>query len=181
MSSSANPLRDTLLTQLETAWALARYHLDGLTTEECLALPARVGLQVTQRPDGVWRGTWPESEQYSIGPASIAWLTWHLGAWWSMVQNHSFGDATLKMDDVNWPGSAEGVRTWLGALHDEWRSSVSSVSDAELGASERSRWPLQARPFADVVAWANLELMKNAAEIGYARFVLGAAAERARE
>lgn len=28
------------------------------------------------------------------------------------------------------------------------------------------------RPFGDIVAWVNLELMKNAAELGYARFVL---------
>ena len=27
------------------------------------------------------------------------------------------------------------------------------------------------RPLGDVVAWVNLELMKNAAEIGYARFL----------
>ena len=37
--------------------------------------------------------------------------------------------------------------------------------------SERTRWPFQGRPFGDVVAWANVELTKNAAEIGYARFL----------
>lgn len=73
-----------------------------------------------------------------------------------------------------WPGSAEAAVTWLSRLHDEWRAAVQSLTDAELLSSERSRWPLTEIPFADIVAWANLELMKNAAEIGYARFVLGA-------
>lgn len=176
MTTPQNPLRDTLVTQFDTAWALARYHLETLSTEECLARPGPVGLQLERGTDGLWRGVLPQSESYTIGPPSIAWLTWHLGAWWSMVQNHSFGDATLTMDHVIWPGNAEAVRTWLDALHDEWRGSVLRLSDADLHATERSRWPLTGRPFADIVAWANLELMKNAAEVGYARFVLGASA-----
>jgi hypothetical protein len=34
--------------------------------------------------------------------------------------------------------------------------------------------PDTTRPFRDVAAWLNLELMKNAAEIGYARFLYAA-------
>lgn len=37
-----------------------------------------------------------------------------------------------------------------------------------------TRWPFKDRPFADVVAWLNIELAKNAAEIGYARFLYAA-------
>lgn len=59
-----------LLRQLETAWALTTYHLDGLTTDEC-----------------VWR-------------SAIAWLTSHLGFRWSMVLDHSFGGATLTREQV---------------------------------------------------------------------------------
>jgi hypothetical protein len=39
------------------------------------------------------------------------------------------------------------------------------------GAAERTRWPVRDRPFGDVIAWANVELTENAAEIGYARFL----------
>jgi hypothetical protein len=35
--------RGYLLRQFDTAWKLARHHLDGLTTEECLWRPARPG------------------------------------------------------------------------------------------------------------------------------------------
>ncbi|SEM88063.1 DinB superfamily protein [Stigmatella aurantiaca] len=168
----ANPLKDTLLGQLETAWALTRYHLEGLTTEECLRRPAQVGLHVNRGADGHWRADWPEHEGYSLGPASIAWLTWHLGFWWSMVQNHSFGDASLQQQQVSWPGTAEEVRAWLTRLHAGWRTSVDQLGDEDLRSTGRTRWPLKDRPFADIVAWVNLELMKNAAEIGYARFVL---------
>ena len=80
--------RDTLLRQFDTAWKLMSYHLDGLTTDECLWRPARKGLHVAQGADGVWRADWPEHEGYDLGPPSIAWITWHVGFWWSMALDH---------------------------------------------------------------------------------------------
>jgi hypothetical protein len=53
-------------------------------------------------------------------------------------------------------------------------SSPHPLARAAMAPSSRTRWPLQDRPFAEIVAWVNLELMKNAAELGYARFVLAA-------
>ncbi|QDE66984.1 MULTISPECIES: DinB family protein [Myxococcus] len=171
----SNPLRDTLLGQLDIAWALTLYHLDGLTTEDCLRRPASVGLHVQQGPDGKWHAEWPEHEGYDLGPASVAWLTWHLGFWWSMVHNHSFGDATLTREQVEWPGTADAVRDLISRRYTEWRAAIEQLSDDDLRSTERTRWPLQGKPFGDIVAWASLELMKNAAEIGYARFVLAVA------
>ena len=45
------------------------------------------------------------------------------------------------------------------------------VRDDDLRSVQRTRWPFQDRPFGDVIAWVNVELTKNAAEIGYARFL----------
>jgi hypothetical protein len=168
----SDPVKATLLTQLETAWALTCYHLEGLTTEECLRRPGRVGLHVERDADGRWRAQWPEHEGYHLGPASIGWITWHLGFWWSMVLDHSFGDATLTREAVTWPGDADEVRAHLARLHSEWRAAIERLDDTDLRSPERTRWPLQGKPFGDIVAWVNLELMKNAAELGYARFVL---------
>ena len=165
-----NTPRDVLLQQLDTAWNLARLHLEGLSTEECLWRPASVGLHVRKTTAG-WRAEWPEHEGYSLGPPSIAWLTWHVGFWWSMVLDHSFGSGQLTRDHVIWPGSAEAVREWLTALAGQWRAGLERSTAAELRSPERARWPFASRPFGDVVAWVNIELMKNAAEIGYARFL----------
>ncbi|MCY1083668.1 DinB family protein [Archangium lansingense] len=167
----ANDARDYLLRQFETAWALTQYHLEGLTTEECLWRPAHKGLHVHKEPEGRWRADWPESEGYDIGPSSIAWLSWHFGFWWSMVLDHSFGDATLSRENVVWPGTADGVREWLGRLQGQWRAKLEQLTDEDLRSTQRTRWPFQDRPFGDVVAWANVELTKNAAELGYARFL----------
>jgi hypothetical protein len=72
---------------------------------------------------------------------------------------------------VLWPGDAEGVRRWLGELRQRWLQAIEQLSDEDVRSSKRTRWPFQDRPFGDILAWANVELMKNAAEIGYARFL----------
>ena len=163
--------RDYLVRQLETVWQLTSYHLDGLTTEECLWRPARAGLHVQPDADGAWRAEWPEHEGYDLGPPSIAWLTWHLGFWWSMALDHSFGAGTLASEHVTWPGTADGVRQWIGGLNQRWHAALEQLTDDDLRSPARTRWPFRDWPFGDVVAWANVELTKNAAEIGYARFL----------
>lgn len=160
-----------LTRQFDTAWSLTAFHLRGLTAEECLWRPAAQGLHVHQDPDGRWRADWPTHEGFDLGPSSIAWLTWHLGFWWSMVLDHSFGDAVLSREKVMWPGTADDVREWLGQLQARWRMVLEQVTDEDLRSAQRTRWPFQDRPFGDVIAWVNVELTKNAAEIGYARFL----------
>ncbi|AKT43500.1 DinB family protein [Chondromyces crocatus] len=169
----ANDVRDCLLRQLDIAWALTSYHLETLTTEECLWRPAHAGLHVTQLPEGTWRADWPDREGYDLGPSSIAWLTWHLGFWWSMVLDHSFGEGKLAREDILWPGNADDLRAWIGRLQSRWREAIEPLTDDDLRSPDRTRWPFQERPFADVIAWASVELTKSAAEIGYARFLHG--------
>ena len=73
-----------------------------------------------------------------------------------------------------WPGTAEHVRDTVEKLRREWREQLDRLDDDDLRSTQRTRWPFRDRPFGDVVAWANIELMKNAAEIGYARFLFAA-------
>lgn len=172
--------RDVLIGQFETAWKLTAFHLDGLTTQECLWRPAREGLHVRQGADGGWRADWPDRETYDIGPPSIAWLTWHLGFWWSMALEHALGDATLSREEVLWPGDALAVRAQIEGLQRRWRAVLDEVTEDDLSSAARVRRPFRDRPFGDLVAWVNLELTKNAAEIGYARFLYAARDERRR-
>jgi hypothetical protein len=161
----------SLLRQFDTAWKLTSYHLDGLTTEECFWRPARVGLHVHQAPGGTWRADWPDREGYDIGPPSIAWISWHMCFWWSMALNHAFGDGSLARENVLWPGSAAAVSDEITRLQGEWRAALLPLSRDDLRSTQRTRWPFQDRPFADLIAWANIELTKNASELGYARFL----------
>jgi hypothetical protein len=164
-------IRDVLIRQLDLAWQLAWFHLESVTTTECLWRPAATGLHVHAGPDGRWNADWPDHERYDLGPASIGWLTWHLGFWWSMALDHNFGTRSLSRERVAWPGDADGVRRWILGLHDQWSAHLTDMTDTALSASPDVRWPFEQRAMADLMAWANIELAKSAAEIGYARFL----------
>ena len=168
-------LRETLLRQHDVAWKLASHHLEGLTTAECLWRPAGRGLHVRAAADGTWIAEWPEHEGYHLGPPSIAWVTWHIGWWWSMVLDHSFGERRLAREHVLWPGSAAATRAWLRSLQTRWQMALADPA-LDLASTAHTHWPYRERPFADVAAWVNVELTKNAAEIGLLRFLHAAQA-----
>lgn len=47
---------------------------------------------------------------------------------------------------------------------------MSELSDEEFLSNEQTQWPFTDKPFHELAAWLNIELMKNAAEVGYYRF-----------
>lgn len=165
------PLREVLSAQLDIAWALAAHHLEGLTTAECLWRPSPRCLHVARDAGGAWRADWPEHEGYDIGPPSIAWTTWHIGFWWTKALRHLEGDPSLTKEDVVWPGSADAVRSELRGLHDRWRERLGMFTEAQLHLRDAASWPLPTSTPAMTAAWLNVELMKNAAEIGMVRFL----------
>jgi hypothetical protein len=63
------------------------------------------------------------------------------------------------------------VRARIGVLQSEWVKALDGLSDDDYRSTARTRWPIQDREFSDLAGWLNVELMKNAAEIGYARFL----------
>jgi hypothetical protein len=169
-NNSADNIRNLLNFQFDISWQLFEYNINGIDNEECLWKPREKGLHI-HNEDGTWRADWPDSESYDIGPASIAWLTWHIIFWWSMVFDYSFGNGTLTHEEVQWPGNITAVRERINNLRDKWRTLLEELSEDELRSSKRTHWPFGDKPFYELAAWLNLELMKNASEIGYCRFL----------
>lgn len=168
--NSMDSVRNALIFQFDISWQLLEFHLNGLGDEECLWKPCSKGLHVINK-QGIWSTDWPETESYDIGPASIAWLTWHITFWWSMVFDYSFGKGTLEREDIQWSGSTIAVKEKIIKLRDEWKTILTTISDEEFLSCKRTKWPFEDKPFYELAAWLNLELMKNAAEIGYCRFL----------
>ncbi len=168
--NSTDSVRDMLMFQLDISWKLLELHLTDLDNGECLWKPGPRGLHVVNE-SGIWRADWPDTEAYDMGLPSIAWLTWHITFWWSMVFDHSFGSGTLTRENVYWPGDMKAVREKMIELHDKWKTVLGTLPDEELLSCERTKWPFQDTPFYQLAAWLNLELMKNAAEIGHCRFL----------
>lgn len=174
MENTDTPVRTLLQSQFAIAWSLLDYHLTDLDDTEALwVLNDKTGLQVHQR-GSVWHADWPETEAYTIGPASIAWTTWHIIFWWSMAYDYSFGEGTLQREDVLWPGSIKEAIAAIHAIHDKWLEALQAMPDEELFTTKRAQWPFTDKPFYEVIAWLTVELTKNAAEIGSGRFLYAA-------
>lgn len=164
-------VRDVLLKQFDIAWSLMAYHLDELTTQECLWKPAARCLHVVERKPGSWHAQWPEHERYDIGPPTIAWTTWHICYWWSKTLEHVEGRSATVSPDLEWAGSANGVRLRIDELRQKWRAILENSSETQWEESRPDGWPLPNSDLQTIAAWLNVELMKNAAELGMIRFL----------
>ncbi|MED4957793.1 DinB family protein [Paenibacillus sp. FSL R5-0527] len=170
LQHSANAIQSALHFQYQISSQMLDIHLTGLTDDEYFWRPASTGLHFVNE-SGYLRADWPEFEGYEIGPASITWLTWHIIFWWSMVLDHSFGDGTLTRENIPCPGSAKEANDKILQLKKQWEAATDRLSNDEWHTDDRTKWPFSGKPFYELSAWLNLELMKNAAEIGYCRFL----------
>lgn len=157
------PHLDLLRRQFDLTWALFEYHLERLTPEDHLWEPASLVWTVR---DGV--PDWAEAEPDPVPVPTVAWVSWHIGWWWSVAIDHVTGRPPRERADVVWPGPAS-VAGWLRGLRDEWLELLPALDPA---APSAFPWP--DGTVGDTVAWVNAELMKNVAEIGQLRLLRAA-------
>ncbi|MDX3660436.1 DinB family protein [Streptomyces sp. ID05-26A] len=153
---------DLLRWQFEMTWSLFEYHLDLLEPEDIGWEPGSAHVFTMRHNGTTWERDWPTPEQESAGVATIAWLTWHIGWWWTAAIDHV---REQEPREVTWPGPEKAIG-WLRRLKDEW---LETVDGADLDAATTFPWPDGALTVAHTVAWVNAELMKNVAEIGQLR------------
>ena len=163
-------MKDEILFQLNIAWELFLYHCKDLSEKEAMWCKTASGLQI-QNVDGEWVSDWPDTEEYRIGPSSIAWTLWHILYWWKSTLSASKKNQIIEKEDVKWLGSVDLVIKEIEHCHDEWVDFIGSLSDHELQSTDLCRWPFENQSMCSLALWLNVELMKNAAEIGAARFL----------
>lgn len=157
-------VRRVLLDQLEVAAALLDFHLEHLVDEDLHWQPAAVHWAVRD-VGGRWVPDWADEEPSPIPVPTVAWTTWHLGWWWTTALAHLRDEEAPGREDVLWPGDAASVVNWLRGIHQEWRGALAVCE--RLGAAAEFPWPPgSGRTVADLVAWAHVELTKNASELG---------------
>ncbi|QTR05950.1 DinB family protein [Saccharothrix algeriensis] len=150
--------------QFDLTWSLFEYHLERLAPEDHLWEP--VGSVWTIR-DGA--PDWAETEPEPVPVPTIAWVSWHVGWWWSVAIDHVLGRTPRHRAEVSWPGP-DRAADWLRGLRDEWTGLLPT-----LDLSAPSTFPWRDRTVGHTVAWVNAELMKNVSEIGQLRLLRVAA------
>ncbi|GAA1332042.1 DinB family protein [Catellatospora bangladeshensis] len=164
MHNHGVPDRDLLRWQFDLTWSLFEYHLERLAPEDHLWEP--VGSVWTIR-DGA--PDWAETEPEPVPVPTIAWVSWHVGWWWSVAIDHVLGRTPRHRAEVSWPGP-DRAADWLRGLRDEWTGLLPT-----LDLSAPSTFPWRDRTVGHTVAWVNAELMKNVSEIGQLRLLRVAA------
>ncbi|MFD9946789.1 DinB family protein [Nonomuraea sp. NPDC059023] len=167
---------ELLVHQLDIAWALFEYHLDGLDDEAALWEPATHSWNVRLGADGRWMADWADSEPDPVPAMSAGWVMWHMGYWWTTTLGHCFGDGAPEREEIVWPGGAAAAAEWLRGLKDAWREGLLGLTDAELDSGDKvAKLPWgQGQTMAGVAGWLIVELTKNVAEVGYVRILRAA-------
>lgn len=163
-------MKKEILFQLDIAWQLFEYHCHNLSEEEAMWCKTNQGLQI-RKVNGVWRADWPDTESYTIGPASISWIMWHIIYWWKKVLSASKENKIITKEDVIWPGSVKLAIDEIGKCHREWIKFVETLSEQELCSDKMCKWLFEGQNMYSLMLWLNVEFMKNVAEIGSDRFL----------
>ncbi|MEU6301604.1 DinB family protein [Streptomyces chartreusis] len=164
--------RDLLRWQFDLTWALFEYHLERLRPEDFLWEPGPVCWTVRPSGDGTWVPDWAETEPDPVPVPTIAWLSWHIGWWWTVTTDHLQGRPARERTDVTWPADGEATITWLRDLRTDWLTALDGLDPADLTATAPFPWPMDPQhTIAHMIGWVNAELMKNAAEIGQLRLL----------
>ena len=171
-------IRELVLGQFEVSWALFEYHLQRLTPDDLLWEPAALCWTVRPDPAGTWQADWSDDALDPIPVPTIGWLSWHVGWWWTTAIAHAQGVVPPERAAVRWPGDLAGTLHWMRVLRDEWTHVLEDADDSWLAKPIAFPWPPESgRSVADLFAWVNVELTKNAAEIGQLRLIRAAAPE----
>ncbi|WP_280399668.1 DinB family protein [Nocardia carnea] len=167
--------RDLLRWQFDLIWSLSQLHFEALTDDDSHWEPAGVIWTVHRGPDGRWRPDFADTEPDPVPATTIAWLTWHIGWWWSSAIAHAEGRPIPERTEVFWPGDTAAALTWLNELREHWLRVLDGCDDTELERATSYPWPAEAGlTVAHLAAWVNVELLKNATEIGQLRILRAA-------
>lgn len=172
---------EVLRWQFDLVWSLFELHLEQLQPDDFLWEPTDLCWTMHETGTGGWVPDWAEVEPEPIPVPTVGWLTWHIGWWWSVALDHARGDVPRDRADIAWPGPGQPTVDWLRALRDAWHQVLNQLDDTDLDAVSAFPWNADTElTMAHMIAWANAELMKNAAEVGQLRLLRAARRVRSR-
>ncbi|WP_444963639.1 DinB family protein [Nocardiopsis sp. M1B1] len=175
----SDPRRALLRWQFDFTWSLFEYHLERLEPGDLLWEPGPLCWTVRRDGEGRWVPDWADTEPDPVPVPTAAWVTWHIGWWWSTALDHLRGRVPREREEVRWPGPEEAA-DWLRGLRTQWLEVLEvleGLTGADLDAPAAFPWPPDSGLAVEhTAAWVNGELMKNVAELGQLRLLRAASA-----
>ncbi|WP_059103435.1 DinB family protein [Shouchella shacheensis] len=163
-------LIDNIKFQFSISKQLLDYHLTSLEQEEYMWKSPKSGLFLKEF-EGEWFADLPETESYDLGTPSVAWTLWHITFWWEMVFDNAFGEGKVKKEDIKVTTDVAEIKRQINSLAERWESKLNQLTSEDYQSKKYSKFPFNNEvEFHKLASWLNLELIKNASEVGYARF-----------
>lgn len=158
--------------QLDFYWQRnLRSRLEGLTDEEYFWEPVQGCWSIRPAGDGTFTADWDWPEPDPAPVTTIAWRIAHIaGGCLGFRASAHFGDGSLNLETMPWPGSVAAALDLLDANYDAWCKGVESLGEEGLfrpvGPAEG---PYAESPYATLILHINREVMHHGGEIGVLR------------
>src|SRR4051794_35258978 len=158
--------------QLTWHWdAQLRPRLAGITDPEYLWQPTRDAWTVRQTEPGHFAPDWQCPAPQPAPVTTIGWRLCHIWMVFAQRADFHFGDRTLTIDKLHWPGTAVAALAAIDHALAAWKTGVEGLSEAE--AERHSEGPpgtLDGQfPLWAVVLHVNREVIHHGAEVALLR------------
>ena len=157
--------------------------IHGLTDAEYLWEPVDGCWSVRPAEDGTFTLDWERPEPTPPPFTTIAWRLCHIGsAVLGIRASNHFGDGSLTMDTIAWPGTADAALDFVAAQHRAWRDGVVALGAAGLARKcGPAEGPFSEAPLAALILHINREVFHHAAEVALLRDLYRDSVARSRE
>ena len=165
---------ESLCTAFDGVWARFTGRLEGLDDAEYLWEPVDGCWSIRQGDDGRWRmdgvgGGGPAPDPPPV--TTIAWRIGHLsGIALGGFANRLFGDGSLTVEDISFPGRAAEVPDFCDRNYRAWRDGLGEIDEERWWQPPGSKWhPYAEANTVDLALHVFDEIVHHGAEVGLLR------------
>ena len=160
-------VRTALQQQLQIEWKFATDLILGQIDENTALWSPGESPSYTVHPTSEgWAGDWPDEENDPPMAATIGWILWHIGWWWSDSLSLVKGLGRVAPQEYTWSGGTDEI----AGLKGRW-DQVLATEDFD----QPIQWAMpEPQPFGMIAAWVNFELAKNLSEINQLKMLRAA-------
>jgi hypothetical protein len=161
-----------LVEQLDWYWRMSfRPRLEGLTDDEYFWEPTPDCWTVRSVGHGRYFPDWQWPPPSPPPITTIAWRICHIGGpVLGLRANSHFGDGSLTVETVDWPGTAAAGLAFVEREYAAWKAGVVALGEAGLGEKVGpAEGPYSESPFAELILHINREVIHHGAEVALLR------------
>ncbi len=161
-----------LIEQLDLYWNVSlRPRLEGLTDDEYFWEPVPDCWTVRPVGDGTFTvdWAWPAPEPPPV--TTIAWRLAHIaGPVLGFRASNHFGDGSLTLDSIQWPGTAADAVAFVDRGYAAWKAGIDALDDAGLARPVGpAEYHYSERSMATLILHISREVIHHGAEVALLR------------